>query len=177
MIEAIKKTIHENYWLDREDRDWFLDDNVKLHAPHRHSVAFSLDNRKKPPFGFLGGNPPAGVAKMCDAIVALFDGGKLYVFIVEQKTQNLDEHEKQLANGKFFCDWLFSLYREYGHCNEEPVYIGLLVWRPRERPGIGQMTHRIGETRKHKLFADFFEIRNKPDISLWDIVKACGGKV
>lgn len=176
MIEIIRKTIHKRYWLDSEGRDWLLAGNVKLRVPHRHSLAFSLDNREKPPLAFFGGNPPADVAKMCDAIVAFFHSGKLYLFIIEQKSRHPDEHKKQLVNGKLFCEWLFSLYKEYGHCSEDPVYIGLLVWQPREDPDRDEAAYRPSKTRKHKLFPNFFEIRNKPDISLWDIVKACGGK-
>lgn len=177
MIEIIQKTIHERYFLDKAGRDWLLADKVKLRVPHRRSLAFSLDNQKHPPLAFFGGSPPADMAKMCDAIVALCHREKLYMFIIEQKTRHLDDHEKQLANGKLFCDWLFSLYKRYGYCKEEPIYIGLLVWQPRDDPDKEEATDSPSETRKHKLFPKFFEIRNKLDISLRELVKDCGGKV
>ena len=174
MIEIIEKTIHETYWLDRQNRDWLLDDDVKLRTPHRHSFGFSLDNQKVPPFSFFSESPPIGIAKMCDAVIAFLHLEKLYLFIVEQKTENPGEYQKQLANGKFFCDWLFSLYKRHGYCDDEPIYIGLFIWQPRPSPRKGGTAHRSSASvvaRSHKLFSCFFEITNMHNIYLGDLVR------
>ena len=107
-LEKLQKAIDDKYRLTRDGRDWELADGVKLRVPNRHSLGFSLDNRKTPPFAFFSGNPPAHVAKMCDAIVVLPYQGSLYFFVVEQKTGNKDDYARQLANGKFFCEWLVA---------------------------------------------------------------------
>ena len=172
-IDIIEKTIHKDYWLNRQDRDWLLDNNVKLRAPNRHSVGFSLDNGKNLPLAFFGGDPPEHIAKMCDAIVALLYDNKLYLFIVEQKTANSGQYRRQLANGKLFCDWLFSLYKQHGYCDDEPVYVGLFIWKPRRTPAKQGTFHPPVKSEKHELFACFFEEQNKLDIYLDALVNAC----
>ena len=175
MVEIIKETIRGGYELDRPGgRDWILDNNVKIRAPHRHSFGFSLDNPGKPPLAFFSGSPPKNIAKMCDAIVALSHREKLYLFLVEQKTANLDQCQKQLANGKFFCDWLFSLYKWHGYCTNDPVYIGLLIWQPRPLPQKEETAYRAVEVKRkaHNLFTCFFEIRNECDINLKKLVES-----
>ncbi len=126
MIDNIKRTIASKYHLRREKRRWLVDD-IEIQAQDQHSFGFTLDKPDSPPFAFLGSSPPAHVAKMCDAIIAVSDGETLYVFSIEKKTQNKDDYRKQLTNGKLFCDWLFSLYREHKHHSGELVHIGLLI--------------------------------------------------
>ena len=113
MIDIIEKTIALKYRLLRENRDWLLDNGVKLRAPNRHSFAFSLDNQDEPPFVFFNASPPEHIAKMCDAIVAMNFKNELYLFVIEQKTQYPKDYKKQLTNGWHFCNWLFSLYKEH----------------------------------------------------------------
>ena len=134
IIEKIEKTIHTDYHLKRENLSYLLiEDEVKLRAPSHYSFAFSLDKRKKgkpTPFPFFGHKPhrPEHIAKMCDAIVAMNFKNELCLFIIEQKTQHSGEYKKQLSNGKHFCNWLFSLYKEHKKehedCPLDPVYIG-----------------------------------------------------
>ncbi len=174
MVETIKKTISECYYLQREDRNWFLENNVRLRVPNKNSLGFSLDNKQKPPFAFFNDKPPLHVAKMCDAILALSSREKFYLFIIEQKTSNLDQYEKQLANGKYFCDWLFSLYKEHGHYLADPVYIRLLIWQPRPLPRKGTTSHHSKDKPKKYSQSDYFlEERNNQDIYLQEIIKRC----
>lgn len=100
MIDIIEKTIAPKYRLSRKNRDWLLNNRVKLRAPNRHSFAFSLDNQSEIPFAFFNDSPPEHIAKMCDAIVAMNFKNELYLFIIEQKTKRSKQYEKQLANGR-----------------------------------------------------------------------------
>ena len=174
MIDIIEKTIHTDYHLKRDNLDYLLLDNkVKLHAPSHCSFAFSLDNRDKPtPFRFFSNETqPKHIAKMCDAIVDMNFKNELYLFIIEQKTKRTKQYEKQLANGRHFCNWLFSLYKEHKHCSSDPVYIGLLIWEPRPKsPRKGTTAHHgKNQSKSHPLFDLFLEKRNIKDISLIDI--------
>ena len=171
MLETIEKTIHKDFHLTRQGRDWLLDDDVKLRAPDRHSFGFSLD--KKRSFAFFSNSPPEHLAKMCDAIIALLFKQRLFLFIVEQKSAYRVPYDKQLANGKHFCDWLFSLYKEHGYCYKDPVSIGLLIWQPRQLPRKGMTSHQPkGPTRSHRLFDAFFEEQNTTRVYLGDLIRA-----
>lgn len=172
MIDAIEKTINQHYYLPREGRDWFLSDDVKLRTPGRNSLGFSLDDERKPPFVFFGGSPPAHMAKMCDAIVALSFEQRIYLFIIEQKTSSPGDYKKQTANGKYFCEWLFSLYKEHGHCSADPVYIGLLVRKPRAVPRKGETSHSNPVRRTHHRFEHFFEEKNTRNIYLQKFIRS-----
>lgn len=166
-LETLQKAIDEKYRLTRDGRDWKLADGVKLRVPNRHSLGFSLDNRKNPPFAFFSGNPPTHVAKMCDAIVILPYQVNLYFFVVEQKTGNKDDYARQLANGKFFCEWLVALWCHHGYCDAASVrYVGMLVWQPRQSPRKGRTAHRKPKPGKSPLFDLYFEEPNNPLIML-----------
>lgn len=168
MIDMLRKSIKQQYYLPQSGRDWELTDKlantVKLRVPNRHSFGFSLDNQKNPPLAFFSANPPAHIAKMCDAIVALLCKGVLYFFIIEQKTGHKEDYQKQLANGKFFCQWLVSLYCHHGYCDADSVqYIGMLVWQPRQSPRKGGTAHQKPVSIRNPLFHKCFE---EPNIQL-----------
>ena len=176
MIDTIGGTIRGNYQLQGRNNRWLLKDNVRLFAPGTLSLGFSLDNKERPPFAFFKNDPPRHMAKMCDAIIVLSFEQRLYLFIVEQKTSDPDEYEKQLTNGRCFCDWLFSLYKEHGYCSDDPVYIGLLIWQPRPSPGKGKTSHGSEPVPgTHHRFEHFFEEKNKRDIDLKKFVQLCSG--
>ncbi len=172
MIEKIGKTIRGNYRLSRKNYCWLLNDDVKLCAPNVNSLGFSLDNKRRPPFAFFKDDPPAYMAKMCDAVIALSIEQKLYLFIVEQKTSDPCGYEKQLSNGRCFCDWLFSLYKEHGYCSDDPIYIGLLIWQPRTSPSRGGTSHKnkLAPITHHR-FEYCFEEKNKQNIDLREFVQ------
>ena len=170
MVGLIKKTIHADYRLNRDKRDWLLDNNVKLRPPDRHSFGFSLDNSCRPPFAFFSGNPPKYIAKMCDAFVALSYDDATYIFIIEQKTADSGDYKSQLVNGKLFCDWLDDLYRAYEHDLGDLVYIGLLIWQPR-RESDRDTTQLPPKPKKHLFFDNFFDIQNKKDIYLKELIR------
>lgn len=170
MVELIKKTIHADYCLSRDERDWLLDDNVKLRLPDRHSFGFSLDNPCRPPFAFFSGNPPKHIAKMCDAFIALSYDDTTYIFIIEQKTADSGEYKNQLMNGKLFCDWLGDLYRAHKPDFGNLVYIGLLIWQPRRDPD--RDTPQLPtKPKKHLSFDNFFNIKNKKNIHLKELIR------
>ncbi len=172
MINTIKNTINSAYHLNKDDRDWLLDNGVKLRAPHQPCFGFSLDNHKKPPLAFFNAAPPKHIAKICDAIVAIWHKQTLCLLIIEQKTAHKDHYKKQLANGKLFCDWLIALYKEHGHWSGKPVFIGLLIWEPRNSPRKGTTAHR-GEApfTKSPSFNYFIELKNETHIALNALLK------
>ena len=169
VVELIKKTIHSNYRLNRENRDWLLDHNVRLRSPVRHSFGFSLDEPCDPPFAFFGGNPPAHIAKMCDAIVAVSHDRKSYIFLIEQKTAHQEEYGRQLVNGKLFCDWLGCLYRAHKYDVDDLIFVGVLIWRP-HKASDKETTRPLVKREEHQLFDHFFNIKNKKDIYLQDLI-------
>ena len=174
IIETIRQTIHQDCLLKRKDRDWQIGESplVNLRAPHRHSIGFSLDNRAKEPFPFFSSQPPAGLVKMCDAIIALPYKETLYLFLVEQKTAHKDDYKKQLVNGALFCNWLFSLYKYHGYINVKPVLIGLLIRQPRQKaPRKGTTAHRRGrEPKTCPLLQRLFEVNNENCIALAEFI-------
>ena len=181
VISTLTKTINRKYLLDKDGRDWLYEEKqngqtVKLRSPSRLSLGFSLDNRDKPPFAFLSGTPPEKIAKMCDAFIALCHQDRLYLFVIEVKNSP-GGHSKQLANGKHFCNWLFSLFKEHGYVRDDPVYIGLVIRPPRKVPDKGQTSHRhpdlhrinvLAHQRKH--FEHFFIRGNNDHIFLQRII-------
>lgn len=168
MIDLLQNSIKQQYYLPRNGKDWELADSVKLRAPNHHSFGFSLDNQENPPLAFFSASPPTHIAKMCDAIIALLDKGILYFFIIEQKTSHEEDYRKQLANGKFFCEWLVSLYCHHGYCDPASVqYIGMLVWQPRPSPSKDGTRRRKPEPINFPLFGNqCFEERNNQMIKL-----------
>ena len=167
MIANLRKTIDPKYHLTRCGRDWMLANDVKLRAPNRDSIGFSLDC-KDSPLAFFGGSPPEHIAKMCDAIVAFSRNEQLHFFVIEQKTANKDDYKKQLANGKFFCQWLMSLFQHHGYYSGKPVYTAMLVWQPRPTPRRGATSHsrrpRAGDA--FQPFTRFYSVENQNLVQL-----------
>ncbi len=76
----------------------------------------------------------------------------------------------QLMNGKLFCDWLGGLYRAHKHDLGNLVYIGLLIWQPR-RESDRDTTQLPAKPKKHLFFDNFFDIKNKKDIYLKELIR------
>ncbi|WP_025771980.1 hypothetical protein [Thioalkalivibrio sp. HK1] len=181
-IEAIEKTIDSRYRLKRKSRDWLLDESdnrIRIRVPDRNSIAFSLDKKNERPFAFFSGNPPEGIAKICDAFLFCIYEGKGYLFIIEVKSAHKERSEKQLINGKFFCDWLLSLCREHGYLNIEFSVVSLLLWEPRDR----EVTYQLASGRrsdnedpdierkpKTKHFCLRLEVKNRRQIALQELM-------
>lgn len=183
-IETIKKTIHKDYHLKRDDKCWKLNEQptVKIRVPGRHSIGFSLDNEGRPPLAFFSNSPPKNLTRIPDAILALKYNQKVYWFVIEQKSTHKKGYKDQLINGKYFCEWLTALYRQYKYLPRErdnPVYIGLLVRQPRKKSiRKGTSTHGNG-LDKNKFrecevdtFQHSFEIQNIREIALSYILRA-----
>lgn len=177
-IETIKDTIHEDYHLQRENKHWKLNEQptIRLRAPNRHSIGFSLDSQpQSSPLTFFGDRPPRHVAKMADAILALKYRRKVFWFVIEQKTATKGGYKKQLINGKIFCDWLIALYRQYNYLPSDSVFVSLLVWKPRKKSvDKGTTTHhdKLSKVTRIGKFDHSFELQNYLDISLAEIVQA-----
>lgn len=177
VVELFQKCIDGEFRLkDRKNGNWLLhEDNceIELKAPSECSFGFSLDKTVPlSPFNFFSASPPAGIIKMCDAMIVLSHKSKSYIFIIEQKTSRKDGYTTQLVNGKYFCDWLLTLLKEHNHYNSNPVFIGLLCWRPREKSPYKGTTRHGEDVRKKRrqLFDRFYEIENREKIRLGELI-------
>ena len=181
IIAILEQTIDNELKLKRDNRDWLISDtNIQARSPHRHSMGFSLDipAPKQKPLAFFSGHPPRYLEKICDALIAVIDQSKLYLFAIETKSGNKDDYRKQLANGRHFWDWLIALFKEHGYLpsKPEPLYIAVLIWKPREKQvRKGATTH----TKNHGIksatqegFTTKFEIRNRSSFRLYDLIQS-----
>ena len=181
IIAILEQTIDDELKLKRDNRDWLIPDtNIQARSPHRHSIGFSLDvaDSKQKPLAFFSGSPPQGLAKICDALIAVFDQSKLYLFAIEIKTGSKGDYRKQLANGRHFWRWLIALCKEHGYLTlkPEPLYIAVLIWKPREkqvRKGATAHTKNHGiESAIQEGFTARFEIRNRSSFRLYDLIQS-----
>lgn len=176
MIEPIRETIHQRYHLcPNEQGEWELNGGVRLRTSAQDSFGFSLDvnelDTDTKPFAAFSDSPPYGIAKMCDAILVLCDRSKLSIFIVEQKGAKTRNYEDQLANGKFFCEWLISLCSYHNYIGDKSIeHIGLLVWGKRKSPRKGSTTHQDPTDLDHPLFEKSFDCNNMFEIRLDDLI-------
>ncbi len=182
IIRTIGRSIDRRYHLERNDREWLLDEadkRIEIRVPDRNSIAFSLDKKDENPFAFFGGNPPGGMAKICDAFLFCVYERQGYGFIIEMKSGHKEESEKQMINGRFFCDWLLALCREHGYLNVDFSIASLLLWEPRERDITRELTSyrrsgieksEIEQRPKTDHFPFRFEVRYRKRISLGDLI-------
>ena len=175
LAELFEETINEKLQLDRQGRDWSLNEElpITIKAPSRHSLGFSLDRDSSPLSKLFEASPPLGIAKMCDAIIVLSHKNKDYIFLIEQKTRHKNDYKKQLDNGKYFCDWLLVLLKKHGHYDGEVVFISLLCWQPREKsPRKGTTHHGNGIISENRVSSHMvFEVKNKNSIYLLNFIK------
>lgn len=182
MIDTITSAISERYHLQRDGKDWLIEEShraIRLRSPSRASIGFSLDPNGSPALAFFSPDPPEGLAKVCDGMIAVLHRRKLYLFAIEVKSGHKGDAREQLANGRLFWRWLMDLCRQHGYLRDlvSHSYVSLLMWRPRERsPRKGATTHS-GEDDLRKTTPDGFdvgfEVRNREDIALSDLIRKC----
>ena len=177
MIDTVKKAIHGRYTNNDQIKmrrgAWVIDKDIRIDTSEYNSFGFSLDNETNRPFAFLKNSPPKHIAKMCDAIIIFGDGDTLYIALIEQKTGDSEGNDKQLANGKFFCEWMVSLCKKHDYYDYKSIkYFGLLVWEPTDHPLRGETTYRPPEAQSSALFDKFFDLANVHRIYLKDLVEA-----
>ena len=182
IIKILEQTIDRKLKLKRDNRDWLIPDtntNIQARSPHRHSMGFSLDvpGSKQKSLAFFSSSPPQGLEKMCDALIAVVDQSKLYLFAIEIKSGNTEDYRKQLANGRHFWRWLIALCKEHGYLplQSAPLYIAVLIWKPRKKQvRKGATAHRGNSGIKvttQENFAARFEIRNRNLIILHELIQ------
>jgi len=185
LVDLMQQTIDEKYVLDRENRNWLLQERlassqkIKIRANNRHSFAFSLDDPmpQNRPLKFFSSQPPQGIARMCDVIMVCHYTQKCYLFLIEMKSKSKNNYRKQLNNGKLFCDWLLRLYKEHDHTHDSPVFVGLLIWFPRRQPPRKGTIHsaensRICETSEG-VFDRCFNVKNRDTIPIIELCQRC----
>ena len=185
IIAILEQTIDGKLKLKQDNQDWLIPDintNIKARSPHPHSVGFSLDvpGSKQKPLAFFSSlsSRPQHLAKMCDALIAVVYQSKLYLFAIEIKTGNKHNYRKQLANGRHFWRWLIALCKEHGYLplQSAPLYIAVLIWKPREKQvRKGATAHRGNSGIKvttQENFAARFEIRNRNLIILHELIQS-----
>ena len=182
IIAILEQTIDGKLKLKRDNRDWLITDtntNIQARSPHRHSMGFSLDvpGSKQKPLAFFSSSPSQGLEKMCDALIAVVDQSKLYLFAIEIKSGNTEDYRKQLANGRHFWRWLIALCKEHGYLplQSASLYIAVLIWKPRENQvRKGATAHRKNhgiELATQEGFTARFEIRNRSSFRLYDLIQ------
>lgn len=186
-IETLRQTILDKYCLRKSGSNWVLEEprrkgktkqQVTLHAVGCDSFGFSVDPSRypRPPFALFSGAPSRNITLMCDAFVAVCRRDELFWFVIEmQTTAKTKKYEKQLANGKIFCDWLAALLKEHGYLANEPRYFGLLVLPPRKMPNKGATSHQHAKlapliAKSPKQPFDIYEAKNRPDIDLMEFI-------
>ena len=183
MIDTLKKAIDPHYHLRRVRRQWLVEESQKilrLRSPHSRSFGFSLDNDSRRALAFFSPNPPRGLAKVCDGMIAVLcrKKKKLYLFAVEVKSAHEDDSHKQLVNGQLFWRWLMDLCRQHGYLGTSigVFYIGLLMWSPRDRtPRKGTTAHSGQNTWKGLDIGGFdasFEVQNHEEVALIDFIRS-----
>ena len=183
IIAILEKTIDKKLHLQQNQQSWLIHDNntnIQARSPHRHSMGFSLDvpDSKQKPLAFFSILPPRYLAKMCDALIAVVDQSKLYLFAIEIKSENKGDYRKQLANGRHFWRWLIALCKEHGYLplKPEPLHIAVLIWKPRKkqvRKGATAHTKNHGiESATQEGFTARFEIRNRSSFRLYDLIQS-----
>ncbi|WP_025770673.1 hypothetical protein [Thioalkalivibrio sp. HK1] len=186
IIRMIEKAIDYRYRLERNARSWLLnefDKRIEFRVPSSNSIAFSLDSEREKPFSFFSKSPPLHWAKICDAFLACAHEGIVYFFIIEIKSSYENECEKQLINGKLFCDWLLALCREHNYPNAEFSTASMLVWEPRERKttrkvtsghtspdSLGIQQHGIVEKQGTNHFPIRFDVSNQRKIDIGELI-------
>ena len=182
MIDTIEGAIDPLYHLDRDGKQWLVQQSpktVRLRSPNRRSFGFSLDNDRCPALAFFSANPPEGLAKVCDGMIAVLYRQKLYLFAVEVKSGHKDDSDKQLVNGGLFWRWLIDLCKRHGYLDDSigVCYISLLAWSPRDRaPRKGTTTHSGENAWRRSDIGGFdasFEAQNHEDIALIDLINKC----
>ncbi len=180
MIDTIRSAIKEFYHLNRDGRQWFIQEDrklVTLRSPDKNCFGFSLDKTDHPGLAFFSPAPPKGVAKVCDGMIAVLHNQKLYLFSVEVKSRHKGDARKQLVNGQLFWRWLIHLCKRHHHLSQstDVCYISLLIWSPRERsPRKGTTTHLEDSEWKKRTVDKFkacFEVPNREDIALVDLIE------
>ena len=180
VIDTIQQTINGQCRLRRQDRNWIIPAQppIAIRAPHRHSIAFSLDDPQNKYLAFFDSKPPRHLAKMCDALAAVWHADQLYLFAIEVKTGNKDDANKQIANGQHFWAWLEALLKEHGYLHAEIRHIDLLIWKPRIDDSQQLMKREEALKRapdKRPLgngaFSVRFEAQNISHIQLLDLIK------
>ena len=180
MIQTITNTIKGRYRLQEARRGWTISaptGDTRLTVPDCPSFGFSLDNEDNPPLAFFSDSPPVDMAKMCDAIIALSQENKLYLFCIELKTGDEADYEKQLTNGRIFCEWLIQLYKAHDYWSVDSVHkSGLLIWEPQRSGRRGTTSHGSDKGIKPSSIDGFdsaFDIRNRQRINLGALLDLC----
>ncbi len=187
LFDLFHSTIEKTFHLERDGQRWILAERAKkgtqlsIIAPNRYSLGFTLDEanlksaQNLKPMPFISGNPPEHIGKMCDAIVVLTYKGMSYLFCIEQKSGHKGDYKKQLMNGAIFCNWLMDLFKVHGHFNQRPIYLGLLVFKPRAKAvRKGSTSHREDKPEECGPIGAFdkcYRMVNKNEIRLGELCK------
>lgn len=180
IIDTITQAIDRKYHLRRQNEDWLIQGQttIQVRSPRCHSIGFSLDSPSPKPLAFFSKSPPRHLAKMCDAMIAVLDKQKLYLFAIEVKTRNKNDSDKQLANGRHFWRWLMALCCQHGYLCTEPVYIAVLVWQPQKQVRKGATTHQGANgiyPSSQSGFDAAFEVTNQNLLRLRDLIERAAG--
>ena len=185
-IKTIGQLIRPVYHLERDGKKWMVKEShssIGIRFPNNvYSIGFSLDHSDSKcdskcdskPFAFFSDHPPRDFAKMCDAFIFCFHENNIYLFIIEVKTGHKGDYQKQLINGKLFCDWLISLCKHHKFPDSSVTLVPLLIWQPRHNSPHEGMTTHCGEGITKEVFEQFsgngFEISNRDSVAIIELI-------
>lgn len=189
---SIEQAIHPN-WLLAHERHTRLQDGgerivwhltepdaehclLKIHA--HAAVAFSLDQRGKSPFPFLG-TGLAGMHTVADCIVVTEYQGIDYIVIIEMKTTPNPRSKKKavqqiLASGRLM-EWLCKTLQALEHWHGMPMVVGVISYLPRETPRKGTFARALPQPENQGGIA-VFELTHHPVLDLPGMLAVLGEK-
>ena len=174
LYQLLEDIIGKNFSLKKEqNKGWLLNENdveYKFIYPLEKSFAFKIDRKVFPFF-----STPQHIAKMCDAFIILTsDDENDYVFSVEVKSGCDGHFRKQIMNGYYFVDWLVNLLREHGYYKKTPIYLGLLIWKPRKVAKKGTTGRYIPKLQRKSVgkYKGYWKVPHQSVIRMKDYVSS-----
>ena len=176
LYQLLESLVEENLSLKHNGKEWLLNEsniNYRFIYPSKKSFAFKIDINEGA-FPFFSARPPQHTAKMCDFLVVLISDENDYVFSVEIKSSRNSHFEKQLRNGYYFVEWLVNLLREHGHYKKTPIYLGLLIWKPRKIPKKGTTRRNIPKLQRESVgkYKGHWKVSNQSVIYMEEYVSS-----
>lgn len=129
-----------NAHVQRKKTIWRISEPASSHdllVIHAHdSIAFSLDQKGKTPFPFLG-KALAGMHTVADCILVTQYKNTEYILIIEMKANPghgaRPKAIKQIQASARLMEWLCKTLSALDHWRGEPVYLGVISYLPREQ--------------------------------------------
>jgi hypothetical protein len=119
LLSHLLNTIHQDFVISIISDEILIQENKKdakctkviLKSKKKQIFAFSLDNdltNKCKVFPFFN-QETALITKVNDSIIFYLDKGKIFILLIELKSNNLGDYKKQLEAGKVFVHFILGI--------------------------------------------------------------------